>query len=93
MTTVFISHEVKNGDHWAKAWKQAKPSRHELFAKLGIKTRTFRDQQNPNVCGVLADVPDMAKFQAFLASDEGKKAMEEDGLKVETVRMLMEFSS
>jgi hypothetical protein len=90
MTTIFISHEVNNGDRWAKAWKQ---SRHETFSKLGIKTRTFRDPKNPNQTGVLAEVPDMAKFQALLASDEGKKLMKEDGLKVETLRMLVEFGS
>jgi hypothetical protein len=37
--------------------------------------------------------PDMAKFQELeLQSDEGQKAMREDGLKVETMRMLVEFT-
>jgi len=34
----------------------------------------------------------MAKFQELLQSDEGQKAMREDGLKVETMRMLVEFT-
>jgi hypothetical protein len=35
----------------------------------------------------------MEKLQAFMESDEGKQAMAEDGLKVETLRMLVEFTS
>jgi hypothetical protein len=91
MATVFVFHEVKDGNRWAKAWKKGKGSRHEMFGMLGIKCRTFRDPQNPNVAGVLADVPDMAKWQAFMASAEARKAMEEDGLKAETMRVLQEF--
>jgi len=34
----------------------------------------------------------MEKMQAFLESDKGKQAMAEDGLKVETLRMLAEFT-
>jgi hypothetical protein len=90
MTTVFVFHEVNNGDHWAKAWSKGKGSRHEMFGKLGIKCQTFRDRQNPNLTGVLAQIPDMAKFQAFIASAEGQRAMEEDGLKLDTMRVLIE---
>jgi hypothetical protein len=93
MTTIFVFHEVKDGEKWAKAWKKGNGSRHEMFGKLGIKCQTFRDQQNPNVTGVLAQVPDMAKFQAFLASADGQKAMAEDGLEVDSMRVLTEFSS
>jgi hypothetical protein len=40
----------------------------------------------------MVEIPDMAKFQELLQSDEGQKAMREDGLKVETMRMLVEFT-
>lgn len=92
MTTAIIFHEVKDGSVWAKAWQKGKGSRHELFGKLGIKCRTFHDPKNPNATGVLAEIPDMANFLGFLNTDEGKKAMREDGLKVETMRMLVEFT-
>jgi hypothetical protein len=91
MTTVLIFHEVKNGDHWAEAWRKGRGSRHELFAKHGIKARTFKDPKNADSTGVILDVPDIAKLHAFLASDEAKKAMSEDGLKVDTLRLLVEF--
>lgn len=92
MTTAIIFHEVQDGAIWARAWKKGPGSRHELFAMLGIKCRTFRDPNNPNSAGVMAEIPDMAQFHALLQSDEGKKAMREDGLKVETMRMLVEFT-
>ena len=37
-------------------------------------------------------IPDMAKLQEFLQFDEGERSMREDGLKVETMRMLVEFT-
>ena len=92
MTTMIIFHEVKNGENWAEAWRKGKGSRHEMFGKLGIKARTFRNPKNPDATGVLLEVPDMAKFQAFMESDEAKKAMAADGLKVETMQALVEFT-
>ena len=92
MATVMIFHEVRDGAVWAKAWKTGPGSRHELFGKLGITCRTFRDPKSPNATGVLAEIPDMAKFEQLLQSDEGKNAMREDGLKAETLRMLVEFT-
>jgi len=38
------------------------------------------------------DVEDMDKFQEFMASEDAQKAMSEDGLKVETLRVLAEFT-
>ena len=92
MTTMIIFHEVKNGDQWAEAWRKGKGSRHEMFARHGIKARTFRDPKNSDSTGVILEIPDMAKWQKFMDSDEAKKAMTEDGLKVDTVRMLVEFT-
>lgn len=92
MPTAIIFHEVEDGTVWAGAWKKGPGSRHEMFGKLGITCRTFIDPDNPDVTGVMADIPDMAKFHELLQSDEGQKAMREDGLKVESMRMLVEFT-
>jgi hypothetical protein len=61
-----------------------------MFGKLGIKCRNFRDPGNPDSTGIMAEIPDMAKFHELLQSDEGQGAMRGDGLKVETMRMLVE---
>ena len=63
MTTAIIFHEVQDGAVWAKAWKKGPGSRHEMFGKLGIKCRNFRDPDNLNATGLMAEIPDMAKFQ------------------------------
>ena len=63
-----------------------------MFGKLEIKCRNFRDPNDPNATGLIAEIPDMAKFHELLRSDEGQKAMREDGLKVDTIRMLVEFT-
>jgi hypothetical protein len=84
---------VEDGERWAKAWQKGTPgNRHEeLFA--GIATiRTFRDAENHNLTGGIMEVPDMAKFQAFMASDEAKQAGAEDGVKYDTLRILVEFT-
>ena len=92
MTTVIVFVEVQDGAVWAKAWKRGTGSRHEIFGKLGIKCRNFRDPNNINAVGLMLEITDMAQFHEFLQSAESKKAMQEDGLKVETMRMLVEFT-
>lgn len=92
MTTAIVIHEVADGEVWAKAWRKGPGSRHEMFGKLGIKARNFQDPDNPNLTGVLLEVPDMKQLKAFLETDEGQAAMREDGLKVETLRILTEFT-
>ena len=92
MATLIGFHEVEDGQLWASAWKQGPGSRHELFARIGVTARIFRDPNNPNSTGVILEVPDMEKFQSFMESDELKKAMSEDRLKIDTLRMLAEFT-
>ena len=93
MKTILVFHETENGDHWAKAWHHGEGGRHEMFEKIGVRARTFRDPKNPNLTGALIEVPDMKAFEELLASEEGKKAMSEDGLKIETMRVLEEFTT
>jgi hypothetical protein len=92
MTTMIAFHEVEDGERWANAWRKGSGSRHEMMAEIGVKARTFRDPKNSNLTGLIFEVPDIEKFQAALESDEMKKAMAEDGLKVETLQMLVEFT-
>lgn len=91
MTTAIIFHDVQDGAVWARAWKQGPGSRHEMFKAIDVTCRNFHDPQNANATGLMVEIPDMAKFQALLQSDEGQKAMREDGLKADTMRMLVEF--
>lgn len=92
MTTAIVFHEVHDGAVWTNAWKKGPGSRHELFARIGVTCRNFRDPNNPNSLGLIFEIPDMAAFEALLQSDEGQRAMREDGLKIETLRVLVEFT-
>ena len=92
MTTAIVYHEVNDGAVWAKAWKKGPGSRHEMFEKVGVRARNFRDPQNYNRTGLILEIADMSAFQALLASPSGQKAMQEDGLKVDTMRLLVEFT-
>ncbi|MEZ4708152.1 MAG: hypothetical protein R3A44_13155 [Caldilineaceae bacterium] len=93
MTTVMCFFEVEDGERWANAWIKGTPgNRHEgLFA--GVATvRTFRDPENHNAAGTLFEIPDMAKFQALMASDAAIQAGAADGVKPDTLRVLVEFT-
>jgi len=92
MTTLIIFHEVEDGERWAEAWQKEEGSRHEMFDQIGVKARTFRDPKNPNSTGLILEVPDMERFQAFMVSDDAARSMEKDGLKAETMRILSEFT-
>jgi len=92
MTTAIVFHDVEDGKIWANAWKKGPGSRHELFGKIGVKCRNFRDPDNMNATGLILDIPDLGEFQTLLESEEGQKAMREDGLKVDTMRVLLEFT-
>jgi hypothetical protein len=90
--TLIAFHEVGDGDHWASAWHAGAGSRQEMFGRIGVTARTFRDPAHPNLTGLIFEVPDMEQFQAFMASEDVARAMAEDRLKVETVRVLGEIT-
>jgi hypothetical protein len=92
LATLIIFHEVEDGRHWANAWKKGPGSRHEMFAQIGVTARNFKAPENPNLTGLILEVPDMDRFQTFMASNEARKAMEEDRMKVDTMRVLSEFT-
>ena len=92
MNTIFVYCDTEDGVNWAKSWTRGEGNRHEMFERMGIKCRTFRDSNNHDRGGVLFDIPDMAAFERHLESDETKQAMAEDGLKLDTFRMLTEFT-
>jgi len=86
MPTVIAHHEVEDTDHWLSSSK-----REEFFGPLGVTNiRTYVDPQDRNRVGVSFDAPDMDALMAGLQSEEGAAAMEHDGVKAETLVMLVE---
>ena len=85
MTTMIAFHEVDDVDHWLRS-----PKREEIFGPLGITVRTFVDPEKTNRVGLIVEIPDMAAFQAMMASPAGADAMKFDGVRPETLVMLVE---
>jgi hypothetical protein len=85
MGTVMIFHQVDDVDHWLTS-----PKREEVFGPLGITIRTFVDPDTPNRVGLLAEIPDMDAYREVMASDAAADAMKTDGVRPETLVVLVE---
>lgn len=83
MATYMIFHEVDDVEHWLRS-----PKRGEVMGPLGITVRTFRDPQGSNRVGLVAEIPDMAAFEAFMQTEAAAEAMKYDGVKPETILIL-----
>ena len=90
MTHLVITHEVEDLDTWMAAWR-GDNSRHKLFADNGAKhVHTLQDPNNPNVTGLIIAASDKKALMAWLESEEGQAAAAEDGVKMDTMVMLVE---
>ena len=85
METLLAFHEVDDVDHWL-----ASPKREEFFGPLGMTARTFKDPSGSNRVGLIFEVPDRAALDRALQSPEAAEAMKYDGVRPETILMLVE---
>ena len=85
MPTLLVFHEVDDVEHWLSS-----PKREELFGPLGITVRTFTDPAKSNRVGLIAEVPDMDTFQRVMESQDAADAMKNDGVRPETLLVLVE---
>ncbi len=85
MPTVLVFHEVDDVDKW-----QGSTKRDEFFGARGVSVRTFKDQKGSNRVGLILEVPDMAALQEMLATEEAGAAMQNDGVRPETLVLLEE---
>ncbi len=85
MTTVMVFHEVDDVDHWLGS-----PKREEFFGPLGMSARTFVDPDNTNRVGLIVTVPDLDTLRTALATEGAADAMKFDGVRPETMVMLVE---
>ena len=84
MTTVLVTHEVDDVNHWLTSSKRS-----EVFGSLGISVKTFTDPEGSNKVGLILEVPDMDAMKAMLESDAGAEAMKYDGVRPETILTLI----
>jgi hypothetical protein len=83
--TLMILHEVDDVDQWL-----ASARRRELFGPFGITTRTFVDPAQTHRVGLIVEVPSMEIFDEAIGSLRAAEAMQCDGVRRETVRVLTE---
>jgi hypothetical protein len=85
VTTAIIFHEVDDVDHWLGS-----PRREEVFGPMGITVRTFVDPEKTNRVGLIAEIPDMDAFQQVMGTQTAADAMKFDGVRPETMVMLVQ---
>lgn len=85
MPTLMIFHEVDDVEHWLSS-----PKREEVFGPLGITVRTFIDPGKSHRVGLIVQIPDMETFQRIMESEAAAEAMKFDGVRPETMLMLVE---
>ncbi len=85
MPTLLAFHEVDDVDHWLASTK-----REEYFGPLGMTARAFRDPSGSNRVGLMVDVPSVEAWEAALQSEDAAEAMKHDGVRPETIVVLVE---
>jgi hypothetical protein len=85
MTTVMVFHEVDDVDHWLRS-----PKREEFFGPLGMTAQTFVDPDKSKRVGLIVTVPDLDTLRTALATQGAADAMKADGVRPETMVMLVE---
>ena len=85
MTTLVIVHEVDDVEHWRTSTR-----REEYFGPLGISGRTFVDPDKSNRVGLVVECPSLEALQKSLQGEAAAAAMKHDGVRAETLQMLVE---
>ncbi len=85
MPKLIATHEVDDVAHWL-----ASPKREELFASVATNICTFVHPGDPNRVGLTMEVSDMSAFESVMQSEAGAAAMKYDGVRPETVVVLIE---
>ena len=85
MPKLLITHEVDDVPHWL-----ASPKRSEVFDGVARDIRTFVHPENPNMVGLTMEVDDISAFHAVVQSEAGAAAMKHDGVRPQTVVVLVE---
>ena len=85
MPNLIATHEVDDVAHWLSS-----PNRAEVFDSVASDIRTFVDPENPGRVGLSMEVSDMGAFQAVMESEADAAAMKYDGVRQDTLVVLVE---
>lgn len=78
-------HDVDDVEHWYRS-----PARSAFFEARGMTATAFRDPAGDgSTVAVLIEAPDAASLEAALATPEARVAEEHDGVRIETLKVLV----
>ena len=91
MPMIILTADVEDGESWEEAYR----THGDLFEEAGIETvyYTVGDDNHVVMC---TEVDDVDAYMDFVFADATQEAMEDDGVRRETVRLYVldrEFSS
>lgn len=84
MPKLIVTHEVDDVDHWLSSRK-----REEVFAGIAENIETYVHSTQANKVGLTMTVNDMDAFGALMQSDLGAATMKHDGVRPDTVVVLV----
>lgn len=84
MPKIIIMHEVDDVAHWL-----ASPKRQEVFSGVAENIETYVHPTEANKVGLSMTVSDMDALGAMLQSDVGAAAMKHDGVRPDTIVMMI----
>jgi Protein of unknown function (DUF3764). len=77
MTTVIVTHEVKNYSDWRKVYDADEVNR----SKAGMNvTGVYQSVENPNLITIVGEAPSADSLKQFFSNPELKAAMEKGGV-------------
>ncbi|WP_029430018.1 hypothetical protein [Blastococcus sp. URHD0036] len=85
MSTILVTHEIDDVDQWL-----ASPRRADLLGPLGYTVRTFVDPTDAHRVSLIVEGPGLEAFEQFMQTDAAADAMQHDGVRPDTVRVLLE---
>jgi hypothetical protein len=85
MTTLVITHEVDDVEHWRTSTRRV-----DYFGPLGITARTFIDPEKSDRVGLVVECPSLEAFQEAMQGEGAADAMKFDGVRPDTLQMLVE---
>ena len=92
MTTVVVTHGSRTASIGRKPGTKGPATGMNCWPSLGARIGILVIHKNPNLVGLIFEVPDVQALAIFMKSAEVAKAMAEDGVKPETLRMVVEFT-
>lgn len=90
MTHIMGMHKVGDPEVWLAAWSGDDGRRKDFAANGAPHVHVMQSPDDPTLTGLVVGLTDAAAFDAWLNSDAGRQAAEEDTVDLSTMQILLE---